>query len=90
MGEDREGGASRPAPDEASDRRADDGISSRPLVWVGFVTLLLLAIPWYLPAAAETLVLGLPLWVSLCLSANLALAIYTTWVIRRYWGNADG
>lgn len=59
-------------------------------VWVGFLILLALDVPWYLPSSAQAPVLGIPAWVLVCLGVNAALACYTAWVIRRCWGEEDG
>ena len=46
--------------------------------------------PWYWPADYRgPLVLGLPLWVAVSLAAIALLAAWTSWVIHRYWIEAD-
>ncbi len=59
-------------------------------VWVVYLLLFGAAIPWYLPAsAATTTLLGLPLWVTISLACTLAIAIFTVFVISRYWHDDD-
>ncbi len=55
-------------------------------IWVVYLLLFGAAIPWYLPpSAARMTLLGLPLWVALSLTFTLAIAIFTVFVIGRYW-----
>ena len=62
-------------------------------IWLVYLLLYAIAIPWYWPAHYRgPLVLGFPLWVAVTLGAVLLLAVWTTWVIHRYWlqaGEAD-
>ena len=63
-------------------------------IWVTYVGLFLLSIPWYLSdETPPVLWLGLPYWVLISLSVTLAIAVFTVFVIRRYWSedeNQDG
>ena len=55
-------------------------------VWLVYLLLYALAIPWYWPEGYRgPLILGFPLWVAVSLGAVLLLAAWTVWVIRRYW-----
>ncbi len=70
---------------EASDRPP---MASPRRLWIWLVYLLLfaLSVPWYLPAdEAPTLWLGLPYWVVLSVLAVIAIACFTAWVIQRHW-----
>lgn len=59
-------------------------------IWVVYLLLFGAAIPWYLPASAATTTLfGLPLWVTLSLTCTLAIAVFTVFVIARYWGDDE-
>jgi len=59
-----------------------------PWVWLVYGALFGAAIPWYLPdEAAATTWLGFPLWVTLSLSASLGVAVFTVFVIGRYWSD---
>jgi len=55
-------------------------------IWLVYLLLYALAIPWYWPEGYRgPLILGFPLWVAVSLGAVLLLAVWTVWVIRRYW-----
>lgn len=55
-------------------------------IWVVYLLLYAIAIPWYWPEGYRgPLILGFPLWVAVSLGAVLLLAVWTAWVIRRYW-----
>ena len=55
-------------------------------VWMVYVALFTLSIPWYLPANIEmNLVLGLPLWLIGCILAVFLMACFTIFIINRYW-----
>lgn len=64
---------------------------TRPWVWVVYVLLFALSVPWYLPAGGPVrLWFGLPHWVVLSLSAYLAVAIFTVYVVARHWPAPPG
>ena len=55
-------------------------------IWAVYAALFSLSVPWYVPADdAPRIWLGLPHWVVLSLLAILAVALFTVFVIRRYW-----
>jgi hypothetical protein len=55
-------------------------------IWWIYLFLYAVAIPWYWPAGYRgPLIAGFPLWVAVSLTAILVLAIWTTWVIQRFW-----
>jgi hypothetical protein len=58
----------------------------RPWIWLVYLLLFALSVPWYLPAnQAPPLWLGLPYWVVISLLAVIAIAGFTAWIIRRHW-----
>ena len=60
-------------------------------VWLVYLLLYAIAIPWYWPAGYRgPLVAGFPLWVVVTLSAVLLLACWTAWVIAHYWRDRGG
>ena len=55
-------------------------------IWIVYVVLYTIAIPWYWPAGFRgPLVLGVPLWAAVSLMGVVALGVWTTFVIFRYW-----
>ena len=55
-------------------------------VWAVYLALFALSVPWYLPAdETPALWLGMPYWVVLSLTAVAGVAVFTLFVIRRYW-----
>ena len=55
-------------------------------IWGIYVLLFALSVPWYLPAGGPLrLWFGLPHWVVLSLSAYLAVAVFTVYVVARHW-----
>ena len=63
---------------------------SRPWIWLVYVLLFGASVPWYLPAGPPILWFGLPHWVVISLCASLGVAVFTAYVIKRYWSEADG
>ncbi len=54
--------------------------------WLVYIGLFAFSIPWYLPSRlAMQLVLGLPFWLISCVAAIVCMAIFTLWMIHRYW-----
>lgn len=69
-----------------SDTRENDEPRYHPWVWLVYGVLFGASVPWYLPPSAEaTTWLGFPLWVTLSLTATLGVALFTVFVIQRYW-----
>ena len=61
-----------------------------PLIWVVYLLLLAIAVPWYWPTGYRgPLVLGLPLWAAVSLGAVVLMALWTAFVIRRWWREED-
>ena len=59
-------------------------------IWITYVGLFLLSIPWYLPRKTQPLLwLGLPYWVLISLLVTVAIALFTVFVIRRYWSENE-
>ena len=55
-------------------------------IWAVYLGLFAFSIPWYLPANLEMeLVFGLPAWLISCISFIVITAIFTAWVIQRFW-----
>ena len=57
-----------------------------PLIWVVYLLLFAVAVPWYWPTGYRgPLLLGLPLWAAVSLGAVVLMALWTGFVIRRWW-----
>lgn len=60
-------------------------------VWVTYIFLFCAAVPWYLPASASLPAWpGLPLWVTVSVGATVGIALFTAFVIHRYWDEDEG
>ena len=66
----------------------------KPVVWVVYLLLFAVAIPWYWPTGySGHPVMGFPLWVAVTVSAVILLALWTAFVITHYWqdsGDEEG
>ena len=57
-------------------------------VWAVYLLLFAASVPWYIPAHAPLRIwLGLPHWVLISLLATLGVAVFTAFVIGRFWPN---
>jgi hypothetical protein len=66
--------------------RQPPALHRRLWIWLVYLLLFGLSVPWYLPAdEAPSLWLGLPDWVVISLLAVLAIAGFTAWVLQRHW-----
>ncbi len=64
----------------------DEEPRSKPWVWVVYLLLFAVAIPWYWPVGSVgRVVMGVPLWVAVTLGSVVLLALWTVFVITRYW-----
>ncbi len=62
---------------------------SRPWIWVVYLGLFAVVIPWYVPSDAPVRYwLGLPHWAVVSLAAQFAVAVFTLFVVARYWSDA--
>ena len=60
-------------------------------VWLVYLVLYAIAVPWYWPPDFQgPVVAGFPLWVAVTLVSVLALAVFTCWVIFQCWQERDG
>lgn len=67
-----------------------DEPTRHPWIWVVYIGLFGTTIPWYLPPEAASITwLGFPLWVSLSLVATFAIALFTVYVIGRFWSEDE-
>lgn len=57
-------------------------------MWLVYLALFGLSVPWYLPAGPLRLWLGLPHWVVLSVTSMVGVALFTVVVIHRYWPDA--
>ncbi len=61
---------------------------SRPWIWAVYVVLFGGSVPWYLPAGGPMrLWFGLPHWVVISIAASLGVALFTLFVISRFWSD---
>ena len=59
-------------------------------IWLVYVFLFSAAIPWYLPPEASVATrVGFPLWVTVSLIVTVAIAVFTVFVIHRYWSDGE-
>lgn len=57
-----------------------------PWPWVGLAVIILVGIPWYLPAGTiGPIVLGLPLWTLVAVASSVGVAAYLSWMVGRFW-----
>jgi hypothetical protein len=55
-------------------------------IWFVYVLLFVFSVPWYLPGDPPTLIWwGLPAWVVMSLVITIGIALFTVFVIRKYW-----
>ena len=59
---------------------------SHPWIWAVYIALFGASVPWYLPAGRPlTLWFGLPHWVVISIAASLGVALFTVFVVSRFW-----
>ena len=56
-----------------------------PCVWISYLVLLAVGIPWYWPKGELILWFGLPAWLVTAVGASTAAAVLTAVVLRRRW-----
>lgn len=59
---------------------------AQPWIWAVYVALFGVSVPWYLPADGPLrLWFGLPHWVVISVATSLGVALFTVFVVTRYW-----
>jgi hypothetical protein len=59
-------------------------------IWLVYALLFGASVPWYLPQDnTPPIWLGLPQWVVMSLMATIGIAIFTAFVVHRYWPKAE-
>ena len=54
-------------------------------IWICFVSLLIVCVPYSFVGAYTPLVFGLPLWLLLTLGASLVFSAFTIYIALRHW-----
>lgn len=54
-------------------------------IWPVYLALFALSVPWYVPDGPLRIWIGLPHWVVLSIAAIAGVALFTVFVVRRYW-----
>ena len=59
-------------------------------VWAVYLLLFAASVPWYIPANAPLRIwIGLPHWVVISLLATLGVAVFTAFVVGRFWPDEE-
>jgi hypothetical protein len=58
-------------------------------IWPVYVALFAASVPWYVPDGPLRIWMGLPHWVVLSIAAIAGVALFTVFVVRRYWPDED-
>jgi hypothetical protein len=70
--------------------RCVDKPARRRWIWLVYVLLFGASIPWYLPKGSSPRIwLGLPHWVVISLLATIGIALFTVFVVHRYWRETE-
>ena len=76
-----------PGPDHASPRA---NLRFPGWIWTVYLLLFGASVPWYIPANAPLRIwLGLPHWVLISLFATLGVAVFTAFVVHRFWPDEE-
>ena len=61
-----------------------------PWIWLVYALLYAASVPWYLSADSDLAIwAGLPHWAFLSLLSTVGIAVFTVFVIRRFWDDTD-
>lgn len=62
----------------------------RPWIWITFLVLFLVAVPWYWDRESEAVFLGFPVWVVISVFVSLLISIFTACVFLTRWPDDEG
>lgn len=60
-----------------------------PFIVLAYLTLVILAVPWYWPADDRTVWLGLPAWVVVAIAVSFAVSVLTAAILSRPWAHEE-
>ena len=70
---------------EMESRKVEEPCRKRS-IWFVYVLLFVFSVPWYLPGDTPILIWwGLPAWVVISLVITIGVALFTVFVIGKYW-----
>lgn len=58
-------------------------------IWLVYLVLFAASVPWYVPDGPLRIWIGLPHWVVLSIAAVAGAALFTVFVVRRYWSDDE-
>ena len=67
-----------------------DELRRRWWIWIVYALLFGTSVPWYLPKGRTPEIwFGLPSWVIISLLASIGIAVFTAFVVHRYWSETE-
>lgn len=54
-------------------------------IWLAYLVLFAISIPWYWDPESEMLIAGIPAWVATTLITSLVICLLTAWLLARRW-----
>lgn len=58
-------------------------------VWLAFLILFSISVPWYWPETHDQTLIGIPLWVLVTLSSSFFISALTAWLLLFRWPNSS-
>ena len=58
-------------------------------VWIVYLILFVIGIPWYWPSGDERIFLGFPLWVVVTIAVSFVISCYTARLFWNHWPSLD-
>ena len=58
-------------------------------IWLAYLMILAVGIPWYWPKDDTTLWFGMPAWVVVAIAASVSLSGYTAWLLGFSWPDEE-
>ncbi|HHZ93543.1 TPA: hypothetical protein EYN98_30440 [Candidatus Poribacteria bacterium] len=55
------------------------------LIWLIYIVLLAVGVPWYWDSGDKTIWFGFPAWVMVAIIVSLILSCLTAWLLQRPW-----
>ena len=59
-------------------------------IWAVYAVLFAISIPWYWPADASGITLGMPTWAAVSVLGSAAISSFTAWLFITRWPEEDG
>ena len=58
-------------------------------IWLAYLVLFTISVPWYWDSESEALIAGIPAWVATTVVTSIFICLLTAWLLARRWPEGE-